>query len=345
MPSPLVAVVILNWNGKKLLDQFLPSVLRCTYENYKVIVADNGSSDDSVEFVRQQFPSVELIVLPKNLGYAQGYNAALSQVQADYYILLNSDVEVTPDWLRPMVDLLESNPSVAACQPKLLSWKQKEFFEYAGAAGGWIDCFGYPFAKGRVFDHCEKDLGQYDLAQPLFWASGAALFIRASVFHEMHGFDPYFFAHQEEIDLCWRMQLAGHTIYSCPQSVVWHVGGSTLPAGNSMKTFLNYRNNHIMLLKNLPLSRLCWVIPLRFALDAIAAWKELLSGDAGYWWAVASAHFATIGWIFRGSNTSLFPATRKGSLNGVYHGSIIWTYFAKGKKTFAEIVKSQDRNL
>ena len=341
MPSPLVAIVILNWNGKKLLEQFLPSVLRTSYDNCKIIVADNGSTDDSVSFVRQQFPSVDLICIPENLGYADGYNKALSQVEADYFILLNSDVEVSPGWLQPMVALLQSNTTIAACQPKLLSWKQKDSFEYAGAAGGWIDCFGYPFAMGRVFDYCEKDKEQYDQAKPVFWASGAALFIRASVFNEMKGFDPYFFAHQEEIDLCWRMQLAGYKIYSCPQSVVWHVGGSTLPAGNSMKTFLNYRNNNIMLLKNLPLRKLWWVMPARFALDAIAAYKELFAGDSGYWLAVAKAHFAVLRWILGGRKKSLFPLSRKSSLSGVFRGSVLWAYFAKGQKTFTEIVKDK----
>ena len=341
MPTPLVAVVILNWNGKKLLAQFLPSVLLTNYANFKVVVADNGSTDDSVDFIQKQFPSIELITIPQNLGYAAGYNKALEEVQADYYVLLNSDVEVSPNWIQPMVELLESNKSIAACQPKLLAWKQKDHFEYAGAAGGWMDCLGYPFAMGRVFDHCEVDMGQYNKPRPVFWASGAALFIRAQVFQQMRGFDPYFFAHQEEIDLCWRMQLSGYQIYSCPQSVVWHVGGSTLPVGNSQKTFLNYRNNHIMLLKNLSWNKLFWIIPIRMALDAIAAWKELLGGDRGYWWAVAKAHFAVFGWIFSSKKNGRFPATRQGSLQGLFKGSLLWNYFVKGKRTFTEIVKNQ----
>lgn len=338
MPSPLVAIVILNWNGRKLLEQFLPSVLQSSYENCKIVVADNGSSDDSIPFLRQQYPTVELIGIPENLGYAGGYNKALSQLKADYYVLLNSDVEVSSDWLQPMVRLLETNSNIAACQPKLLSWKQKDSFEYAGAAGGWIDSFGYPFAMGRVLDICEKDEGQYDRAQPIFWASGAALFIRASVFNQMKGFDPYFFAHQEEIDLCWRIQLAGYQIFSCPQSTVWHVGGSTLPVGNSMKTFLNYRNNHIMLLKNLPVYKLCWVMPIRVFLDALAAWKGLLSGDFGYWLAVAKAHVAVVGWMLNDRNKSLFPLSRKRPLSGVFRGSVLWAYYVRGRKTFVEIV-------
>lgn len=338
MSTPRVAIVILNWNGQKLLEQFLPSVLKTNYSNFAIIVADNGSTDDSVKFLEEHYPTIQIIRLSKNLGYAGGYNQALTQVTADYYVLLNSDVEVAPDWIEPMVTLLESDKSIGACQPKLLSWKEKDRFEYAGAAGGWIDSLGYPFAKGRVLDHCEKDTNQYDKSEPIFWASGASLFIRASTFHSLNGFDPFFFAHQEEIDLCWRAQLSGYKIYSCPASIVWHVGGSTLPAGNSQKTFLNYRNNHLMLLKNLPLPQLFWVIPVRFALDAVAAWKSLFSGDPGYWWAVAKAHFAIMAWIVNSKSNNLFPEKRRSPLQGVFKGSILWKYYIKGQKTFTEIV-------
>lgn len=340
MSTPRVAIVILNWNGQKLLEQFLPSVLNTSYPNCEIVVADNGSTDNSVKFIEQHYPSIHLVQLSNNLGYAGGYNQALQQVTADYYVLLNSDVEVSPNWIDPMVKLLESNKNIGACQPKLLSWKQKDHFEYAGAAGGWIDVLGYPFAKGRVLEYCEKDNNQYDKPEPIFWASGAALFIRATTFHTLHGFDSYFFAHQEEIDLCWRAQLAGHKIFSCPTSVVWHVGGSTLPAGNSQKTFLNYRNNHLMLLKNLPLSQLLWVIPVRFALDAVAAWKALLSGDPGYWLAVARAHFAIMTWLVSSKSNNLFPQRRRSALQGVFKGSLIWNYYFKGQKTFAEIVRT-----
>lgn len=338
MSTPRVAIVILNWNGKKLLEQFLPSVLSTRYSNCSIVVADNGSTDDSVSFLKQQYPSVEIIQLRNNLGYAGGYNQALKQVSADYYVLLNSDVEVSPDWINPMVTLLEADKTIGACQPKLLSWKQKDQFEYAGAAGGWIDSLGYPFAKGRILEHCEVDNSQYNEPAPVFWASGAALFIRASVFHALKGFDAFFFAHQEEIDLCWRAQLAGHKIYSCPGSVVWHVGGSTLPKGNSQKTFLNYRNNHLMLLKNLPLQKLCWVIPVRFGLDALAAWRALFSGDPGYWLAVAKAHFAIMTWLVGSKSKNHFPDQRTTRLQGVFKGSILWQYYVKGKKTFSEIV-------
>lgn len=337
MPHPRVAVVILNWNGKVLLEQFLPSLGRSSYPNLELVVVDNGSTDHSVSFLQQQYPQIKTIILSENLGYAGGYNAALQQVEADYYILLNSDVEVSPGWVEPLIELMETHTNVAASQPKLLSFHHKNKFEYAGASGGWIDSLGYPFARGRVLEHCETDHGQYDNAAPIFWASGAAFCVRAKAFHEMNGFDASFFAHQEEIDLCWRLQRKGYQIYSCPQSVVWHVGGSTLPKGNSQKTFLNYRNNLWMLAKNLPVGTLCWVLPIRFALDALAAYKSLFSGDPGYWWAVAKSHFALIGKLIKGFEDTQSVYPKKNTLLGRYKGSIVFDYFIKGKKTFLEI--------
>jgi len=337
MPHPRVAVVILNWNGKVLLEQFLPSLGRSSYPNLELVVADNGSTDHSVSFLQQQYPQIKTIILSENLGYAGGYNAALQQVEADYYILLNSDVEVSPGWVEPLIELMETHTNVAASQPKLLSFHHKNKFEYAGASGGWIDSLGYPFARGRVLEHCETDHGQYDKAAPIFWASGAAFCVRAKAFHEMNGFDASFFAHQEEIDLCWRLQRKGYQIYSCPQSVVWHVGGSTLPKGNSQKTFLNYRNNLWMLAKNLPVGTLCWVLPIRFALDALAAYKSLFSGDPGYLWAVAKSHFALIGKLIKGFEDTQSVYPKKNTLLGRYKGSIVFDYFIKGKKTFLEI--------
>lgn len=341
MPSPTVAIVILNWNGTSLLQTFLPSVLAANYEAYKVVVIDNGSTDQSVSFLRSTYPQIQLVCLSTNLGFAKGYNLGLQQVEADYFLLLNSDVEVSPSFLQPMVSLLEQDPSIAACQPKILRYDKRDEFEYAGAAGGWIDQLGYPFARGRVLEHLETDNGQYDQAVPIFWASGAALFIRASTFRAMGGFDPYFFAHQEEIDLCWRTQLAGYRIFACPQAKVWHKGGSTLPKGNAKKIFLNYRNNHIMLLKNMPFISLLWIWPLRLMLDALAAWRAFFSGDIGYWWAVARAHFSVYGWLLLGQKESLFPPRRSGRLQGVYRGSLLWSYFLAGKKTFARIVNDR----
>ncbi len=331
-------MVILNWNGKNFLERFLPSVIEHS-GNAEVIVADNGSTDDSITYLKTTFPSISIIQLEKNYGFAKGYNEALRQVNADYFVLLNSDVEVTAKWLEPMVALLQRDDQIAACEPKLLSYVNKKLFEYAGAAGGWIDKYGYPFAKGRVFDICEEDTGQYNQEEPIFWASGASLFIRANVFNEMKGFDEYFFAHQEEIDLCWRIQLAGYKIYSCPTSVVYHVGGGTLPRGNSRKTWLNFRNNRIMLSKNLPLSRKLWVMPFRNFLDAISAWKGLLSGDGGYFLAVIRAHVSFIKWWIFHRHKSNFPLRRSGKLSGVLPGNVAWLHFAKKLKTFTEIVK------
>ena len=336
--SPKVAVVILNWNGRKHLEQFLPSVTAATYSNYEVIVADNGSNDDSLSFLQMKYPGIRTIQFKENYGFAKGYNEALKQVTADYYVLLNSDVEVKPSWLEPMVELLEKDRSIAACQPKILSWHNKHLFEYAGAAGGWLDEYGYPFAKGRVFDICEEDKGQYDRSEPIFWASGAALFIRPAVYHAVKGFDEYFFAHQEEIDLCWRIQLAGHKIYSCPSSIVYHVGGGTLPKGNSLKTYLNFRNNRIMLSKNLPLSKKIWVMPVRNLLDGVSAWKGLLNGDGGYFIAILRAQLAFIKWWLFYKKKSVFPEHRNIPLMGFLKKNMAWQHFVKKKKVFSEIV-------
>ncbi|MBS1576685.1 MAG: glycosyltransferase family 2 protein [Bacteroidetes bacterium] len=336
---PKVAIVILNWNGRHYLQQFLPSVLATTYQDKEVIVADNASTDDSIDLLKQHYPSVTIIQHPQNFGYAKGYNEALKQVNADYFVLLNSDVQVQSSWIEPMVALLESDKTIAACQPKVLSFTNKELFEYAGAAGGWMDRFGYPFAKGRIFDICEKDKGQYDKQEAIFWASGAALFIRASAFHRCRGFDEFFFAHQEEIDLCWRLQLSGFKIYSCPQSIVYHVGGGTLPKGNSKKTFLNFRNNHIALYKNLPWSQKWWKIPFRIFLDIISAFKGLLSGDGGYFLAIFLSHFAFLKWIAADQDKSTFPESTKGSLQGYYRHNIVWQHFINRKRYFGEIIR------
>jgi GT2 family glycosyltransferase len=244
--TPSVAIVILNYNGKHYLEKFLPSVIASTYANKKIVVADNASTDDSILFIRTNYPGVEVILNAGNYGYARGYNEALKHVTADYYVLLNSDVEVTRGWIQPIVSLMESNKMIGACQPKLLAYHDKKLFEYAGACGGWIDKFGYPFSRGRVFEECEEDKGQYDSTENIFWASGAALFVRANVYHSLKGLDEYFFAHQEEIDFCWRLQLAGCMVMACPQSVVYHVGGGTLPKGER-KVYLNFRNNLVML--------------------------------------------------------------------------------------------------
>ncbi len=339
MTNPLVAIVILNWNGRGFLEKFLPFVMASTYSNKRVIVADNASTDDSVSFLKNNYPEIEIIINPQNDGFAKGYNTALKQVKSDYYVLLNSDVEVTPGWIEPVIKLMESDFKIAACQPKILSYAERESFEYAGACGGWIDKFGYPFSRGRVFEYCEKDNGQYDNAEPCFWGTGAALFVRASVYHEMGGLDEYFFAHQEEIDLCWRMQLFGYKIFVEPLSVVYHVGGGTLPKGDYKKVYLNFRNNHIMMAKNLPFWSACLKIPFRFFLDATAAYKGLFSGNANYWLAIAKAHLGFVYWLLFVKRTTPVPANPSKHFSGWYNGCLIWEYFIKKRRTFKEIVR------
>jgi GT2 family glycosyltransferase len=336
--KPFVSIVILNYNGVKYLQQFLPSVMATQYENFEVVVADNGSNDDSISFLQNNYPAIKIITSTTNEGFAGGYNWALKMINADYYVLLNSDVEVTPNWIGPMVEVLEKDKSNAACQPKLLSQKEPTLFEYAGAAGGWIDGFGYPFSRGRIFDVCEKDEKQYDTVEPIFWASGAAMMIRSHVFHELGGFDASFFAHQEEIDLCWRIQLAGYHIYCCPNAVVYHVGAGTLPRGGR-KVFLNFRNNLVMLCKNLPMTELIWKLPFRMGLDAISAWKGLLSGDGYFFTAIVKAHFALFGRLVTGNIVRTKANQSLKSLNGVYAGSLVFQYFIKKKQFFKKIVR------
>ncbi len=340
MSLPVVAVVILNYNGRKHLENFLPSVTASTYANLEIYVADNGSTDDSVLFVQQHFPAAKIITHSTNEGFAGGYNWALQKVTADYYVLLNSDVSVTPGWIEPIIGLMENDRMVSACQPKLLSYHQPGLFEYAGAAGGWIDTFGYPFSRGRIFDVCENEEHQYDDVQPIFWASGAAMFVRANVYHEFGGFDASFFAHQEEIDLCWRMQLAGYRIMVCPQSVVYHVGAGTLPRGGR-KVYLNFRNNLIMLNKNLPWQEKIWKIPFRFLLDSVSAWKGLLTGDAHFFTAIFQAHIAVLKHLFTHRHKHVYRLKPLGKLKGVYHGSVVWQYFIKGHTRFREIIKKK----
>lgn len=308
------------------------------YDNFSVIVADNASTDDSISFLQTNYPSVKIIKNILNEGFAKGYNTTLRQVSADYYILLNSDVEVTKDWIKPIISLMESDKNIAACQPKILSYHEKNKFEYAGASGGWIDKFGYPFSRGRVFDFCEIDTGQYDSVEEIFWATGAAFFVKANIFHQLGGFDEYFFAHQEEIDLCWRMQRAGYKIYVVPSSVVYHVGGGTLPVGNERKVFLNFRNNLIMLAKNLPASEKLVKIPIRIFLDNVAAMQALMKGDWKTFKAIEKAHLGFIRWNFRDRKKGVLLKIKLKNLAGVFDGSIVKIFFIQKKKTFSEIL-------
>ena len=338
---PSVAIVILNWNGQQFLEKFLPSVLASTYPTKRVIVADNASTDNSVKYLQQHFPQIEIIINPHNEGFAKGYNTALQQVFSDYYVLLNSDVEVTPGWIEPIIELMESNTGIGACQPKILTESVRNLFEYAGASGGWIDKFGYPFARGRVFDIIEEDKGQYNEAGPCFWASGAAMFVRADMYHILGGLDEYFFAHQEEIDFCWRLQLAGYKVYVQPASVVYHVGGGTLPKGNPQKNFLNFRNNLVMLAKNYTLTTALWKIPFRIGLDVIAAYKELFKGNGRTYIAIAKAHVYFLKWLLADKKRSFFPISKNGKVNGLYNGSIVWQYFINKKTRFSEIINNK----
>lgn len=337
--SPLVSIVILNWNGRNFLEQFLPSVTNSVYNNLKVVVADNASTDDSIPFVRSYYPLIEIIELKKNYGFAKGYNEALKLIQSDYYVLLNSDVEVPGDWIAPIIALMEADRTIGACQPKLLQYHHRGQFEYSGASGGWIDYLGYPFARGRIFDAHEDDNCQYDTTMPVFWASGAAMFVRAELYHQLGGFDEYFFAHQEEIDFCWRLQRAGYKVYCCPESVVYHVGGGTLPKGNSKKVFLNFRNNLVMMAKNMRPGEAAWKISYRFVLDAVSAVKSLIAGEGRYFVAVFRAHIAFLGWLFSGKKKS--GGLRKTGYTrlGYYTNSVVWAHFVRGKKYFSEIVK------
>ena len=333
--------MILNWNGKAYLETFLPSVTASTYPHLTIYLADNASTDDSVSFTRARYPQVRIIRNPANEGFAKGYTLALESVDADVFVLLNSDVEVTPGWIEPVIDLMSADPSIAACQPKILDWKRRDHFEYAGGAGGWIDRYGYPFCRGRVFEAIEQDRGQYDDTTPIFWASGAAMFVRADVFRALGGFDPFFFAHQEEIDLCWRMHHAGYQVFACPSSVVYHVGGGTMPQGSPRKTFLNFRNNHIMLWKNLGSYERLWKIPYRMLLDLASAGKNILQGHWSYVGAILRAHKAFIGWLLFHRKESLFPAKKRRMHKTIYPGNAVWMHFARGMNSFAEILAAK----
>ncbi len=287
------AIIILNWNGCEMLRRFLPSVVGYSKSDATAIyVADNASTDDSVAMLRRDFPEVRLVLLDKNYGFAEGYNRALQQVQAEYVILLNSDVEVTEDWLAPLITYMDAHPEVAACQPKLRSYHHRDSFEYAGAAGGFIDSYGYPFCRGRVMSRVEKDHGQYDTVANIFWATGAALCIRHHDYCEAGGLDGDFFAHMEEIDLCWRLRSRGRKIVCVPQSVVYHVGAATLKRESPRKTYLNFRNNLLMLYKNLPVAELRRVMRVRACLDMLAALSFLLKGQPANAWAVCKARRA-----------------------------------------------------
>ena len=340
-----VAIVILNWNGADMMRKYLPSVIQCSHdEGVEVIVADNASTDDSISMLRANFPDIRIIELDQNYGFADGYNRSLRQVEAEYYLLLNSDVEIRQEgWLIPMIEYMDTHPNTASCQPKLLKLSKEltaPTFEYAGAAGGFIDKYGYPYCRGRVFATVEEDKGQYDDTISVMWTTGAAMMVRSSIYWEAGGLDARFFAHMEEIDLCWRMRIMGYDLVCVPQSTAYHLGGATLNQGNPRKTFLNFRNNLLMLYKNLPEQQLRSVIRKRKFLDFIAALQFFVKGDWDNMKAVRQAHKEF---------TKLIPdyvpirqqiqESRKATyaLPEVVNQSVLWQYYAKGNKTYSQL--------
>lgn len=331
-----VSIVILNWNGRKYLQQFLPSVIAHS-GNARIILADNASTDDSVEYVKVHYPLIEIIVNESNGGFAKGYNDALKRIDSELYLLLNSDIEVTENWLEPLVEVM-SDKSIAGCQPKILSHSQKDKFEHAGASGGFLDVHYYPFCRGRIFDSVESDIGQYDSVTEVFWASGAALMIRSDVFHKLGGFDESFFAHMEEIDLCWRAKKLGYTFYVAPKSVVYHVGGGTLSYFSPRKTYLNFRNSLYMIVKN----HEGWLFPkliIRMKIDGIAGIRFLTKGELKNFMAVIKAHFsmyANLSTLLHKRKQLKNTATKSTKI-GSYTGSILWAYYFKGVKEFSKL--------
>ena len=341
-----VAVVILNWNGKKFLEKFLPSVVQCNSSYAQIIVADNASSDDSISFLTNNYPQVKIINNAINGGFSKGYNDALKHVEAEYYILLNSDVEVSPGWMDSIIKLMDNDRSIAVCQPKIKDFNRKNYFEYAGAAGGFIDKYGYPFCRGRILDTNEEDKGQYDDTREVFWATGACLFVRAEYFHKVEGFDEDFFAHMEEIDLCWRLKNLGYKVMYCSESTIYHVGGGTLNKTSSRKTYLNFRNNLILLCKNHAPEYFLLKMLFRFVLDGIAGVKFLSSGEFTHALAVLKAHFSfyvSLGKTMK-KRKRLKGQIKQYTTTAVYLHSIIADYYIRGKKTISEI-DSKERFL
>lgn len=337
-----IAVVILNWNGCKLLKQFLPSVIRnSTQEDVEIIVADNCSTDDSLAFLQENYPQVRTIVLSQNYGYAEGYNQALAQVEAEYFVLLNSDVEVTDNWLYPVISFMDTNRDVAAAQPKIRAQRNKTFFEYAGASGGFIDKYGYPFCRGRIFDTVEKDNAQYNDVIDIFWASGACMFIRSKDYFEVGGLDASFFVHMEEIDLCWRLNARGRRLVCVPSSEVYHVGGATLAEDSPRKVFLNFRNNLLMLYKNMDDTEFLSVMRYRKLLDYIAAFKFLISGKLENAKAVLKAHkdFKLIRDSYNETREENVLKSAGYIMPTVYRRSILYQFYIKKHKHYSELEK------
>jgi GT2 family glycosyltransferase len=336
----LVSIVILNWNGKRYLEKYLPSLVRYnTLPGAEIVVADNGSTDDSVLYLTSRWPQIRVITLGSNYGFTGGYNRSLEQLEAKYFLLLNTDIEVTEGWLEPLVELMESRDEVAACTPKIKDIHQKDRFEYAGAAGGYIDRYGYTFCRGRIFDHLEADRGQYDEPREVFWGSGACLMVRAQLYKEIGGLDDRFFAHMEEIDLCWRLKRKGYQIHAVPSSTIYHVGGGTLDRGNPLKTFLNFRNNLLLLHKNLPPWNRRRIIFTRMLLDAVSAIRFLVQGAFRDAFAVIRAHMAYYGMKkhYRGTKEWNKSAENNVIVSEMYMKSIVVDFFLKGIRRFEQL--------
>jgi GT2 family glycosyltransferase len=335
-----VAIVILNWNGKDFLKKFLTSVVSYSDKpDYKIIIADNNSTDDSVEFVRQNYTQIDIISFNSNFGYAKGYALALPQIDTEYYVLLNSDVEVTSDWIEPIVHLMDKNPEIAAVMPKILSYYNRNFFEYAGAAGGFIDKYGFPFCQGRILAEVEKDINQYNSPKEIFWASGACMFLRSSAYSQTGGLDGDFFAHMEEIDLCWRLKRLGYKIYYCPDSVVYHVGGGTLPNDNPRKLYYNYRNNLYLLFKNINGIKFITVFLPRVFIDMLSAFAYLFQGRFLFFLSVFRAYIRFLFNLKMLINKRLIfnKIIAKNEVGQIYNGSIIYAFFIKKIKSFTEL--------
>lgn len=328
------SIIIVTWNGLNHLKRFLPSVVNTSYKNFEIILADNNSNDGSIEWVQSTFPSVKIAALDYNYGYTGGNNRAATFAEKEILIFLNNDVSVDPNWLYGINEVLTSNENIGAVQPKILSYKEPEYFEYAGAAGGFLDRLGYPFCRGRLLDSFEKDEGQYDTTIDISWASGAALVIRKDIFESLEGFDEDFQFHMEEIDLCWRTLNAGYKIVYTPNSIVYHLGGGSLPMGSSRKVYFNFRNNLFMLIKNLPASQLWYKFPVRFLLDVIAAWRSLITGKPTEFFAIIKAHIH----FFRGVIPMI---SKRSSINKkvsvLSPTLIVWQYFILGKRKFSEL--------
>lgn len=334
-----VAIALLGYNSRDLLNKFIPSILNTNYEDYTLVYIDNGSTDDSLEMVRSKFPSVEIFQIEKNVGFTGGYSTALPFIDSKYYVLLNSDVEVTPNWLKPIIEAMEADESIGAAQPKILHEPKRDQFDYAGACGGYIDKYGYAFCRGRIFDTIELDTKQYESPEEIFWATGACMFVRSELYHELGGLDDYFYTHMEEIDLSWRINNAGYKIMVYPESVIYHVGGSVITYGSYTKFYHNYRNNLVMLLKNLPKGKVFRVLFIRLILDGVAASRALMVFRFTEFRAIFMAHLDFYTRIKRWKSRRKEAQKHfvKETKTGIYKRSLVWDYFLKKKKKFSDL--------